>query len=67
MTGHDNQCEVIWDGRDHGLDPDYPCMCAARAKSMARYLQDRVDAGPPCEMCGRYGCDPKHHAPIVAS
>jgi len=26
----------------------------------------RVINGNPCPMCGRYGCEPKHHEPIVA-
>jgi len=25
----------------------------------------RVINGNPCPMCGRYGCEPKHHMPIA--
>ena len=25
-------------------------------------MTDNVDV--PCEMCGRYGCDPEHHTPL---
>ena len=28
-------------------------------------MSDNIDI--PCEMCGRYGCDPKHHAPSGVS